>query len=130
MSVLADMAAITADHADETLRFFAGVDPATQDVTVHELRADLEWTDGRATLVAEELHEVAARESYEHSMDATNVNQIIKVADDKVLFTGFVSDEVAVAAFERGIFPHLPGIVAEFREYLQAHDIEFIALEM
>jgi hypothetical protein len=129
MSTLADMAAITADHADDTLRFFAGVDPQTQDVTVHELREDLAWTDSRAALVEEELHEVAARESYEHSMDATNVNQIIKVADDKVLFTGFVGDEVAVAAFERGIFPHLPGIVGEFREYLETRDIDFISLE-
>lgn len=130
MSTLADMAAITADHADEKLRFFAGIDPDTQDIAIHELREDLAWTDRRAALVEEELHEVAARDSYEHSMDATNVNQIIKVADDKVLFTGFVGDEVAVAAFERGIFPTLPGIVAEFREYLQSRDIEFISLEM
>jgi hypothetical protein len=130
MSTLADMAVITADHADEKLRFFAGIDPETQDIEVHELREDLEWTDRRGALVDEELHEVAARDSYEHSMDATNVNQIIKVADDKVLFTGFVGDDVAIAAFERGIFPLLPGIVAEFREYLESRDIDFISLEM
>lgn len=124
------MAAITADHAEEKLRFFATIDPETQEVDIHELREDLAWTDRRAALVDEELHELAAVESYEHSMDAINVNQIIKVANDKVLFTGFVGDAVAVAVFERGIFPLLSGIVTEFRDYLESRDIDFISLEM
>ncbi len=130
MSVLADMAAITADHAADRLRFFVSIDPETEDVTVHELRDDLDWTERREQLISQELHEVTARESYEHAMDAENVNQVIKVADDKVLFTGFVDDMVAVAAFERGIFPHLPEIVGAFREYMLDHDIDFVALEM
>jgi hypothetical protein len=130
MTVVADMAAITADHADDALRYFAEVDPDSRDVTVHHRRADIEWTDERERTVEEELHELTARESYEAAMDATNVNQIIKVADDKVLFTGFVEGTVAVAAFERGVFAELPAIVAEFREYMLEHDIEFVSLEL
>ena len=39
-------------------------------------------------------------------------------------------DEVAVATFDRGVFPHLPAMVGEFRSYLEANDVEFIALDM
>jgi len=130
MSVLSDMADITADNAGDRLRFFAEVDPASGEVEVHHLRPDLAWTEKRANLVEQERHEVAARESYEHAMDAQNINQVIKVADDVVLFTGFVDDTVAVATFERGIFADLPGIVTDFREYMRERDIDFIALDM
>jgi hypothetical protein len=37
---------------------------------------------------------------------------------------------VAIAVFDRAIFQLLPGTVAEFREYLTAHDIDFIPPEM
>ncbi|WP_135362693.1 hypothetical protein [Halosimplex halophilum] len=130
MSVVADMAEITADHAGESLRYFAEVEPESRAVTVHHRRDGLDWTDAREREVEEELHELTAKASYEAAMDATNVNQIIKVADDKVLFTGFVEDTVAVAAFDRGIFATLPAIVADFREYMIEEDIEFVSLEL
>jgi hypothetical protein len=130
MSVLADMAEITAEHAGDSLRYFAAVDPETREVTVHHLRDDLVWTDAREREVDEELHELTAKASYEHTMGVDNVNQIIKVADGKVLFTGFLVGEVAVAAFERGVFTQLPAIVADFREYMLEHDIEFVSLEL
>jgi len=130
MAVLDDMAEITAEHAGDMLRYFAGVDPETREVTVHHLREDIEWTDYQEREVTEELHEVTAKESYEHTMGVENVNQVIKVADSKVLFTGFIDEKVAVASFERGIFARLPPIVADFREYLREHDIEFVSLHL
>jgi hypothetical protein len=63
-------------------------------------------------------------------MGVENVNQVIKLADSKVLFTGFIDDQVAVASFERGIFTRLPPIVGDFREYLEEHDIDFVSLEL
>jgi len=130
MAVLDDMAEITAEHAGEKLRYFAGVDPETREVSVHHLREDIQWTDHQEREVTEELHEVTAKESYEHTMGVENVNQVIKVADSKVLFTGFIDDQVAVASFERGIFTRLPPIVGDFREYLEEHDIDFVSLEL
>ncbi|WP_435064476.1 hypothetical protein [Halobaculum sp. EA56] len=110
VDVPGEMAAITERHAGERLRFFAVVDPDDREVDPIRLRSDLEWTADREDLVRGELMEVVAKESYEQEMNATNVNQIIKVADDKVLFTGFVGDDVVVAAFERGglrvVAPH------------------------
>jgi hypothetical protein len=105
MAILDDMADITAEHAGEKLRYFAGVDPETGEVSVHHLREDIQWTDHQEREVTEELHEVTAKESYEHTMGVDNVNQVIKVADSKVLFTGFIDDQVAVASFERDIRP-------------------------
>jgi len=130
MAVLDAMARITAENADGTLRYFASGDPDTETVEALFVREDLEWTDERRAEVEGELMEVVAKESYEYMMDVNNVNQLIKVADTKILFTGFVDDEVAVAAFDRGVFPHLPAMVGEFRSYLEAHDVEFIALDM
>jgi hypothetical protein len=130
MAVLDDMAEITAEHAGDMLRYFAGVDPETGEVAVYHLREDIEWTSHQEREVTEELHEVTAKESYEHAMGVDNVNQVIKVADSKVLFTGFIEDTVAVASFERGIFARLPPIVAGFREYMLEHDIDFVSLEL
>ena len=130
MAVLDDMADITAEHAGDKLRYFAGVDPETGEVTVHHLREDIQWTDHQEREVTEELHEVTAKESYEHTMGVDNVNQVIKVADTKVLFTGFIDEQVAVASFERGIFTLLPPIVSDFRDYMLEHDIEFVSLEL
>jgi len=130
MAVLDEMARITAENADGTLRYFASGDPETEAIEPLFVREDLDWTDGRQAEVEGELMEVVAKESYEYMMDVDNVNQLIKVADTKILFTGFVDDEVAVAAFDRGVFPHLPAMVAEFRSYLEDHDVEFIALDM
>ena len=130
MAVLDDMARITAENADGTLRYFARADPETSETEPLFVREDLEWTEERQGEVEGELMEAVAKESYEYMMDVDNVNQLIKVADTKILFTGFVDDEVAVAAFDRGVFPHLPAMVAEFRSYLEDHDVEFIALDM
>ena len=130
MAVLDDMADITAEHAGDKLCYFAGVDPETGEVTVHHLREDIQWTDHQEREVTEELHEVTAKESYEHTMGVDNVNQVIKVADTKVLFTGFIDEQVAVASFERGIFTLLPPIVSDFRDYMLEHDIEFVSLEL
>ncbi|MFB6308852.1 MAG: hypothetical protein ABEH35_05930 [Haloarculaceae archaeon] len=130
MDVLEDMAEITADNAGGTLRYFAGGDPDTRDIEPLFVREDLEWNDAREEEVESELLGVAAKETHEYFMAVENVNQIIKVADTKVLFTGFVEDEVAVAAFDRGVFPHLPEMVAAFREYMIEHDVEFVTLEM
>jgi len=130
MAVLDDMAEITANRAGDKLRYFAGVDPESREVSVHHLREDIQWTDHQEREVTEELHEVTAKESYEHTMGVENVNQVIKVADSKVLFTGFIDDQVAVASFERGILARLPPIVADFREYIVEHDIEFVSLEL
>ena len=124
------MADITAEHAGDKLRYFAGVDPETSEVTVHHLREDIKWTDHQEREVTEELHEVTANESYEHTMGVDNVNQVIKVADTKVLFTGFIDEQVAVASFDRGIFTRLPPIVSGFRDYMLEHDIEFVSLEL
>ncbi|WP_424016739.1 hypothetical protein ACOZ4N_12685 [Halorientalis pallida] len=130
MPVLEDMCAITREHAGESLRYFCRVDPETGTVDVLHLREDLSWTDRRNDEVEGELHEVTAKVSYESMMDVDNVNQLIKVADSKVLFTGFVEDELAVAAFERGIFAKLPPIVADFRDYMQDHDVDFVSLSL
>lgn len=128
--VLADMCAIVRERTTGQLRYFAAADPdgeGTRDVLF--LREDLEWTDRREAEVDAELREVLVKDAYEASMGADNLNQLVKVADDKVLFTGFVEDRIAVASFERGIFPYLPSVVDGFREYMQEHDIDFIALD-
>jgi len=129
MTVIEDMCEITLDHAGEKLRYFVRGHPDEATEVLH-LRADLEWNDRRASEVESELMEIVASESYEYLMDADNVNQIIKVADTKILFTGFVQDAVVVAAFDRGVFPVLPAIVDDFRAYMTEHDVDFISLEI
>ncbi|UPV75045.1 hypothetical protein M0R89_03010 [Halorussus limi] len=132
MSIAEDMCAITLNHAGERLRYFARTDPDDGDrdeVEVLHLRDDLDWTDRRQREVESELLELVASESYEQLMGADNVNQIIKVADTKILFTGFVDDEVVVAAFKRGILPVLPTVVDDFREYMSERDVSFISLD-
>jgi hypothetical protein len=104
-------------------------DGPSDEIEVLHLREDLDWTDRRQREVESELLELVATESYEELMNADNVNQIIKVADDKILFTGFVDDEVTVAAFERGVLPVLPDVVEEFRNYMLQQDVSFISLE-
>jgi hypothetical protein len=47
-----------------------------------------------------------------------------------VMFTGFIEDEVVVVTFERGILADLPGIVGEFRGYMEANDIDVTALSV
>ncbi|WP_254537098.1 hypothetical protein [Halomarina litorea] len=125
-----NMCAIVTDHAGDLVRYFVRVDPDTREQDLLHLRADLRWTDHRRAEVDSELLELVAKEAYESKMDATNVTQIIKVADTKVLFTGFIEEEVVVAAFDRGIFGVLSGIVTEFREYMLANDIEFTELSL
>ena len=126
------MCAITHEHAGDKLRYFVRADPDEGDAAEIDrlrVRVDLEWNDRRQREVESELLELVASESYEALMDANNVNQIIKVADDKILFTGFVGEDVIVAAFERGILPVLPTIAEDFREYMLEHDVSFISLE-
>jgi hypothetical protein len=129
MSVVADMCEIVRKHAGDGRRYFVRADPETGEREVLHLRADLEWTERRRKEIDGELQEVVARESYEYLMNAENVNQIVTVADTKVLFTGFVEDELVIAAFDRGVLAYLPTVVAEFREYIHEHDVEFISLE-
>lgn len=132
MTIAEDMCSITLEHAGGKLRYFVRADPDvgdSEETEILHLREDLEWTDRRRREVESELLELVASESYEELMGADNVNQIIKVADTKVLFTGFVDDEVVVAAFERGVLPVLPAVVDDFREYMVDRDVEFIALE-
>ncbi|UPW01120.1 hypothetical protein M0R88_03220 [Halorussus gelatinilyticus] len=132
MPIAEDMCSITLAHADEKLRYFVRADPDDGDsseVDVLHLREDLDWTDRRQREVESELLELVASESYEELMGSENVNQIIKVADTKILFTGFVDDVVVIAAFERGILPALPTVVADFREYMRDNDVSFIALD-
>ncbi|MFC4447675.1 hypothetical protein [Halorussus aquaticus] len=132
MTVCEDMCSITLDHAGDKLRYFVRTDPEageTDDVELLHLRDDLDWTDRRQREVESELLELVASESYEELMNADNVNQIIKVADTKILFTGFVDDEVVIASFERGILPVLPDVVADFREYMLRRDVSFISLD-
>ncbi|NEU55834.1 hypothetical protein [Halorussus sp. MSC15.2] len=132
MTICEDMCSITLDHADDKLRYFVRTDPETgetDDVELLHLRDDLDWTDRRQREVESELLELVASESYEELMNADNVNQIIKVADTKILFTGFVDDEVVIASFERGILPVLPDVVADFREYMLRRDVSFISLD-
>jgi len=128
MTVIEDMCEITLDHAGEKLRYFVRGHP-DEDTDVLHLRADLEWTDHRESEVESELLELVASESYEYTMDADNVNQIIKVADTKILFTGFVQDAVVIAAFDRGILPVLPAVVDDFRTYMIENEVDFISLE-
>jgi len=151
MTIAEDMCSITSEHAGKKLRYFARADPedgdssestpdsdtdsgagvaADQRIELLHLREDLDWTSRRQREVESELLELVASESYEQLMNAENVNQIIKVADDKILFTGFVDDEVVVAAFERGILPVLPTVVDEFRSYMRERDVSFISLDM
>ncbi|GGL72450.1 hypothetical protein [Halocalculus aciditolerans] len=129
MDVLADMATITEENAGGTLRYFVGATPDDRDVERLYLRDDVEWNANRDREIESELDSLVAVDTYETLMSAENINQIIKVADDKILFTGFVGDKVAIAAFDRGVFPHLDDIVSEFRAYMEEHDIEFIALD-
>lgn len=130
MDVLADMAEITAENAGGTLRYFVGAAPDDREIERLYLREDVEWDENRDREIQSELDGLVAVDTYETLMGAENVNQIIKVADDKILFTGFVGDEVAIAAFDRGVFPLLGNIVAEFRDYMEEHDIEFITLDV
>jgi len=62
-------------------------------------------------------------------VDADNVDQIIRLADTKILFTGFVQDAVAIAAFDRGVLPVLPAVVDDFRTYMIETEVDFISLE-
>jgi len=123
-----DMCSIVRGHAGEGLRFFVRVDPETRDQDVLYARDDLEWDEADSQAVDAELHELVAKGAYEDHMEAGEVTQIIKVADRMVMFTGFVEDEVVVVTFERGILADLPAIVADYREYMIEHDIDFTAL--
>lgn len=128
MPYAADMCDIVADHAEEKLRFFIRVDPDTREQELLYQRDDLEWTDERSDAVDAELQELVVKDAYEKQMAAGEVTQIIKVADRMVMFTGFIEDEIVVVTFERGILGSLPPIVADFREYMLHHDIDFTAL--
>lgn len=133
MTIAEDTCSITHDHAGDKLRCFVRADPDTGDPTAAEvlhLREDLDRTDRRQREVESELLELVASESYEELMGADNVNRLIKVADTKILFTGFVDDEVVIASFERGILPALPAVVDDFREYMVENDVSFISLDV
>ncbi|GAA0282454.1 hypothetical protein [Halobacterium noricense] len=128
MGYAEDMCDIVVSHAGRKVRFFVRIDPDTREQDVLHEREDLEWTDEDADAADSELQELVAKTAYEAQMGAENVTQLVKVADDMVLFTGFIEDEVVVVSFERGILGALPAMVGEFREYMLDHDVEFTAL--
>lgn len=128
MGYAEDMCDIVVSHAGRKVRFFVRIDPDTREQDVLHEREDLEWTDADADAADSELQELVAKTAYEAQMGAENVTQLVKVADDMVLFTGFIEDEVVVVSFERGILGVLPAMVGEFREYMLDHDVEFTAL--
>lgn len=130
MSYAEDMCAIVVDHADEKVRYFVRAFPETGERDVLYLGSDDAWGDKQEELIDRELEEFATRESYAEQMDAGEVTQLIKVADDSVLFTGFIEDEVVVVHFERGILGYLPDIVDDFNEYMMANDIDFTSLSV
>lgn len=123
------MCRITVEHAGEKVRYFAAAPAESGKFEPVHVRDDLEWNAARQREVLSEYDELLAKESYEAMMGAENVNQIIKVADRKILFTGFVEEYIVVAAFERGILPVLEDLVDEFADYMREHDIDFVALE-
>lgn len=129
MDVARDMCRITVDNAGERVRYFAAAPAETGKFEPLHVRDDLAWNPSRQREVLSEYDELLAKESYEEMMGAENVNQIIKVADAKILFTGFIEDLIVVASFERGIFPVLDDIVEEFADYVREHDVDFVALE-
>ncbi|GAB6878540.1 hypothetical protein JCM17823_08140 [Halorubrum gandharaense] len=129
MSVAEDMGEIVRENTGERLRFFIEMDPETREQTVLYKRDDLEWTEERARAFDDELFELTAKKSYEAHMDAGDVTHIIKVADEMVVFTGFIADEVVVATFERGILVDLGSMIDDFREYMIENDVEFTSLQ-
>ncbi|MFB6117752.1 hypothetical protein [Halosegnis sp.] len=125
-----NMSDIVSKHAGEKLRFFIRADPDSREQSILYARDDLEWSDEKADAVDKELLELVAKEGYEAALNAGKVTQLIKVAGEMILFTGFIEDEVVVVSFDRGVLGALPPMVAEFREYMQANDIEFTQLAM
>lgn len=125
-----EMCDIVVSHDGEKVRFFIRADPETRDQEVLHAREDLEYSNQDCQAVDSELQQLIAKEAYEAQMGAENVTQLVKVADNMVVFTGFIEDELVVVSFERGILGILPQMVADFRAYMQDHDIEFTELEM
>jgi hypothetical protein len=128
MTYADDMCDIIGSHAAEKLRFFIRVNPDTREQQVLYARENLGWEEAKADAVDAELQELIAKKSYEAQMEAGEITQIIKVADEMVMFTGFIEEEVVVVTFERGILGDLPPIVAEFRDYMTENDIDLTAL--
>jgi hypothetical protein len=129
MGYAEDMRDIVVDHGGEKVRFFVRADPDTREQDLLHVRDDLEWTDDDEQAVDTELQELVAKPAYEATLQAENVTQLVKVADDIVVFTGFIEDEVVVVSFERGVLPALVPMVADFREYMVEHDIDFTKLD-
>jgi hypothetical protein len=130
MGYAEEMCDIVVSHGGEKVRFFIQADPATREQEVLYARDDLEYTEQDHGAVDSELQQLIAKEAYEAQMGAENVTQLVKVADNMVIFTGFIEDELVVVSFERGILGLLPQMVGDFREYMQANDIDFTELEM
>lgn len=130
MGYAEEMRDIVLDHGGEKVRFFVRVDPDTREQDLLHAREDLEFTEADEEAVDTELQELLAKEAYEAQLGAENVTQLIKVADNIIVFTGFIEDEVVLVSFERGVLAALPPMVADFREYMQDNDIEFTALAM
>lgn len=130
MGYAEEMRDIVLRHGGEKVRFFVRVDPDTREQDLLHTREDLEFTEDDREAVDSELQELLAKEAYEDQLGAENVTQLIKVADNIIVFTGFIEDEVVLVSFDRGVLGALPPMVADFREYMQANDIEFTALAM
>lgn len=115
MGYAQEMCDIVVSHGGEKVRFFVQVDPETREQEILYARDDLEFTEQDAHAVDSELQELVAKEAYEAQLGAENVTQLIKVADNIVVFTGFIEDEVVLVSFDRGVLGALPKMVANFR---------------
>lgn len=130
MGYATGMTEIMVNHAGEKVRYVARGVPDTGEHDVIHLRDDVSWDEDHQQLVNHELEQYSQKGVYADLMGEEEVSQRIKVADNSVLFTGHIEDEVVVVQFERGILDYLPDMVSEFHEYMVEHDIDFTALSM
>lgn len=124
------MSNIIVEHAGEKVRYIVRGEPDTGDRDLLHLRDDVTWGDDHQRIVDHELEQLTAKEVYADLMGEGEVTQSIKVADDSVLFTGYIEDDVVIVQFERGILSYLPDIVADFHVYMVEHDVDFTSLSM
>lgn len=130
MDYAVGMSEIIVNHADEKVKYIVRGEPETGEQDVLHLRDDVTWDDDHQQLVNHELEQYSMKGVYADLMGEEKVTQRIKVADNSVLFTGHIEDEVVIVMFERGILGYLPDMVDEFHEYMVEHDIDFTSLSM
>ena len=124
------MSNIIIAHAGEKVRYIVRSKPDTGDRDLLHLRDDMTWGDNHQRIIDHEIEQLTTKEVYADLMGEEEVTQSIKVADDSVLFTGYIEDDVVIVQFERGILGYLPDIVADFHEYMVEHDVDFTSLSV